>query len=202
MRFASIYNQYLLYLLFKLKNRPKLIHIKEHDNSFIYLDDTFIKYALVHENIRYEMTISYIDREAYDLAIYVFVYSSFTELWHHTMGLYYYECTETFNSLVMSQLQHYFRKIHIDWDSDKHYCPWLYDRVITYHQTCTSKVRSILRTYRLELQGKINRRKYLMMQKAFTIWKEWYYDPNNPNGYVKRITRHYGWTNSNLTSFD
>lgn len=144
-----------------------------------------IHFFMYRDNIRLEITIYYHDKYVMDITIFVFVYDEDMHLWYNYTeyvdsinndstfdNLFIDECCER----VYTQLSHVFYKIQVT-------STWFLTK-----QSCTPKTRNYVRKYISRIRNTYRETiERFRKKRSFTIWKEWYFHPDNKDGYIRRF---------------
>lgn len=178
--------------IFTLNDTNKYYTIEIKHNSISYL---------IEENmVKYKIVLRYRDKHVQNISIYGSRYIINENLWDQTDDLYIISYFDEFYIQVLLQLQNYFYTINskcdeiIDDFQDNY---WIYCRLKLFEQNCTPKTAKYLQIYRKKLKLKqyfrkwINFMNQIILKRKFEIWKEWYFDPINQQGYIKRLRKIY-----------
>jgi hypothetical protein len=184
----------------------------KHEDIYIFtLNDTNIYYTieithnsvsyLIEENmVKYRIVLRYRDKHVQNISIYGSRYIINENLWDQTDDLYIISYFDEFYIQVLLQLQNYFYTINSKCDEiidDFQDSYWIYCRLKLFEQNCTPKTARYLQVYRKKLKLKQYFRKWtkfinqIILKRKFEIWKEWYFDPINQHGYIKRLRKIY-----------
>ena len=171
----------------------------ENSESFVNITSTSIRYVITNKETtyRYDCYASYADNSIYSLSEYVYYFNTQSLSWHQSIGLDDNDFVKRTREHIRMHLQHAFRHIQTGWYATDYEClqsPSWYITISRFNQSCTPKTRRILLEYIGGLRMAItsNRfRKKKMMRNIFLAWKEWYFDPENTYGYVKRFKPQY-----------
>ena len=66
--------------------------------------------------------------------------------------------------------------------------------MIAFKQQCTPKTKTVLRNFIKSLRKNIQSEYFFnekLIKKIFSIWKDWYFNPENVNGFMKYIKNEY-----------
>lgn len=196
-------NRYALRSYFRLFGNNFLddivvLCLLEHEQSFLYITDKIVHYSILKYDmgLQYECHVYYDEFLIYTVSEYVFRFNPETLCWHQNVGMNDNEFVNTMRNHIRAQLQNAFRRIEIGWGETDFEClqfPLWYTKIKTFQQCCTPKTRRILISYlervrkgaRLCKRANENR-----VRRAFLVWKEWYFNPQNKGGYVTRLLKY------------
>ena len=205
-------NPYALRLHFRLyaerEHAPLMFLLGECiHGSCVELNKYRVSYkVIVHDAstdryLRYDVWVGYTTSapgghsSVYAISAFCYTYSHDVGCWLQRIDDEDYKAFESVHAQIRDQLQHNFRTIDSGWtenDQDALECPWLFSKMVAFHQECTPNTRKRIRRFvdRLLLSRRWRlRAREIMTNIAFSKWKEWYYDPNNKEGYVKRLVQ-------------
>lgn len=178
--------------IFTLNDTKKYYTIEITHNSISYL---------IEENmVKYRIVLRYKDKHVQNISIYGSRYIINETLWNQTDDLYIISYFDEFYIQILLQLQYNFYKINSKCDeiiNDFQDYYWIYCRLKLFEQRCTPKTAKYLQIYRKKLKLKqyfrkwINFMNQIILKRKFEIWKEWYFDPMNQQGYIKRLRKIY-----------
>lgn len=167
----------------------------ENSESFVNITSTSIRYVITNNetDYRYDCYASYSDNSIYSLCEYVYYFNTQSLSWHQSIDLDDNEFVRRTREHIRMQLQHAFHHIETGWKATDYEClqslPW-YTTISRFNQSCTPKTRRILLEYIGGLKKAVVSRRFRKkktIHKVFLAWKEWYFDPENTYGYVKRF---------------
>ena len=171
----------------------------ENIESFINITHSSIHYVIANKemNYRYECYLSYMGNRIDRLSEFVYYFNTQSLLWHQTFDLDDNDFVKITRERIRMQLQNAFTHIQTGWYATDYEClqsPSWYVNITRFNQSCTPKTRRILLEYIGGLRKAVVSRRFLkkkMLRKVFFAWKEWYFDPKNQGGYVRRLRKRY-----------
>jgi hypothetical protein len=178
-------------------DRRYLLQIREYDSFCrVEIDSKSICYHLhPHEFVEYILSINYDGRTIRTISEYVFSYHTVANnLYSERIQIFQYKESpyiQKHRNLIKLQLQNYFYKIQsglnlYDIETD----PWYYNEIQSFQQFARLKTTSYIRNFILRLRKNIQSQRHFQKQLLkffFHAWKEWYYNPFNNNGYIKKL---------------
>lgn len=193
---VPIKNKYILRTFLRLfENRTHILFIHGCDESYIKIFNDSIEYFLVFDNIQYNFIIFYRKNNIIHLSEYVFEYSIETCLWYQTIDYEDSIVINQYRQYILSHLQNCFYSIDTYWtNTDFLEYPWLYSHMIAFKQKCTPKTKQYIDNFITYLRKKIEKKHVFnkkILKRKFSIWKEWYFNPNNLNGFIKYVKNEY-----------
>ena len=171
----------------------------ENIESFINITDSSIHYVIANKemNRRYDCYASYAENTIYSLSEYVYDFNEQSSLWYQTIDLDDNDFVKSTREHIRMQLQHAFQHIQTGWYATDYEClqrPSWYVTISRFNQYFTPKTRRILLEYIGGLTKAVISRRFLkkqMLRKLFFEWEEWYFNPNNQGGYVRRLRKRF-----------
>lgn len=169
--------------------------------SCVELSGDTVKYKVVVHDARtnrynrYDVWARYepATRNVHAISAFCYTYCRDEQCWRQRIDEDDYTAFESVHAHIRDQLQHHFHIIDSGWtaaDPDATECPWMFSQMVAFHQACTPDTRTRIRRFvdrmRRCRQWRLRARR-IMKYRAFSKWKEWYYDPDNAEGYVKRL---------------
>lgn len=177
------------FIVFYINNKNCNYEINIAHNSIIYVVQV--------DDIRYQIIFEYTKKHVQKISIYGYLYSVEEDFWIETYDPYLFAYFDEFYIKVLLQVQQNFYTIESNCDAIPHDFHWIYHRVKLFEQRCTPKTAKYLQLFRKKLKLKQYFRKWnkfihqKLLKRKFIIWKDWYYDPTNKHGYVKRLINRY-----------
>lgn len=199
-------NSYALKMFFNyyknLEARDVVIfNIDEHDCKYkVEISHTRIEYFAQQNDFRYSIVLRYTNKHVHIISIYGSRYIIQEDSWHQTDDQCVFSYFDKFHNQVLSQLQNHFYTIKSKCDEiidDFQDFNWVYCSIKSLEQNCRPKTTKYLKLYRQKIKLKQYFRKWttyinqIILKRNFETWKEWYFDPTNKQGYVKRLKRIY-----------
>ena len=97
----------------------------------------------------------------------------------------------------MKLIKQYFniiKTLYKSTDSDMISSPWFYNAMKSFEQTMSFKTSKYVKKYISYIRRQLFYKQYYcfnIQRKILYRWKEWYYNPDNENGYIKKFTSLY-----------
>jgi hypothetical protein len=176
------------------KKRNIMIPIKEYfDGSNITISNDIIQYSIYVMNYRFDCIIFYFNNVVYSVFEIVFQNSSIG-IWYKVVNYEHSEELENCRNCIMNQLQFKFYQIDTGLsanDIESIECPWMFEKLKEFEQKCKKTTCIHVKRYVAHIRNQISKLKYFRLKRSFQIWKEWYYNPNNLNGYILHLDKSY-----------
>jgi len=160
----------------------------------LYLDAESITFSLkINDTTWYEVICGYHENTITHVSEYLRSYSVYEDCWTE---LYDYENNSTVNeyrSHIRALLQQCFyviKTLYTSTDRDMIASPWFYNAMKAFEQTLSSKTSTFVHKYVSCIRNQLFYKKYYhrkLQRNVLESWKKWYYNPDNINGYVKKL---------------
>ena len=179
-------------------HQAKSVVIRENAQSKVCVSHDTIQYVMMNGGIRYEVIASYKAHHVLGLSEFVFTYSPITDLWHQIMHYANDSFVCACRNHIRSHLHHAFYTIQSSWQTchpECMECPWFYGMMMSFEQTCTPKTSRYIHRYVHRLKQSVVSNTYRnrhVLTKMFSLWKQWYYHPDNTSGYATKLALKYG----------
>lgn len=172
--------------------------IRGRNRSFLNITENTLHYSIVSEDVglRYECYVNYEEFEIYSISEYIFFFDTTIMCWRQSVEMDNHEFINATRYFIREQLQNTFRRIESGWKETDFEClqsPMWYANMKSFHQACTPKTRGILMLYRKRLRDGVRVRKRAndnRLRKGFSGWKNWYFNPQNKEGYVRLFLKY------------
>lgn len=194
---VSIENKYIFKNFFRLFENVTyyIIFIQGYNESYIKIYSDSIEYYLIFDNIEYNFIVIYNNKNIIHVCEYAFEYSIDTCLWRQIFDYEHNININQHRQYILSHLQNYFYNIDMYWTQhDFIYHHWIYYHLIAFKQKCTPRTKTILQKFIICLRKNIQKRHIFnttIIRRKFSIWKDWYFNPDNVNGFMKYIKNEY-----------
>lgn len=142
-------------------------------DSYFIFDELELRYVMTNDVIRYECVVRYVDTHVSAIMENRYEFDNATMLWFPIVDVVECVFEKQCRNLVMSQIKNHFYTI----------TPC---NVQKYSQRCTPITQLHVHRYACKLRLRI----------FFNKWKQWFYNPDNVNGYMRQLKSKYGWLSS------
>jgi hypothetical protein len=96
------------------------------------------------------------------------------------------------------------KTLYTSTDSDMIDAPWFYNNMKMFEQTISLKAQNFVKKYVNSLQTQLILRTYYnsqLQKRILNNWKEWYFCPENENGYLKKLRTSYDCSKKSNSSY-
>ena len=169
------------------------IHNYSLDN-YVYLNSSSIRFNFkIDEYSSYLFHFTYCHKNINSISEYVRVFSPIENCW---VEIYNYEDNvfiNTHREYIRVILKTYFQNIKTNFkstDSDMIESPWFYKKMCAFEQRISLYTLTIVRQFIHKIRCQLKYKKYYhktLQKNAFCNWKEWYFNPINQHGYLKKL---------------
>ena len=202
-------NKYSLkaFLILNKLNHNNLNHLKstivasiigESLLDTLYLDAESITFHLkINDTTWYKVICGHDANTITNVSEYLRSYSEYEDCWTE---LYDYENNSKLNeyrSDIMALVKQCFNNIktlYKSTDSDMIASPWFYKVMKSFEQTMSFKTSKYVKNYIRYIRRQLFYKQYYcfnIQRKMLRSWREWYYNPENENGYMKKLASIY-----------
>jgi len=164
----------------------------------LYLDVESITFHLkINDTTWYKLICGHNANTITNVSEYLRRYSEYEDCWTE---LYDYENNSKVNeyrSDIMALVKQCFNNINTLYkstDDDMISSPWFYNVMKLFKQTMSFKTSKYVKNYISYIRRQLFYKQYYyfnLQRKYLCNWREWYYDPNNINGYMKKLASIY-----------
>lgn len=177
----------------KINKRNVMIPIKEYfDGSNINISNDIIQYSIYVMNYRFDCIIYYSKKIVY--SVFEIVFQRKSGIWYKVVEYEKEKELENCRTCIMNQLQVMFYRIDTGLaanDVESIESPWMYRKLKEFEQQCRVETRIHVKRFVAYIRNKLSKLRYFRLKRCFDIWKEWYYNPNNLNGYIMHLHESY-----------
>lgn len=169
------------------------IHNYSLDN-YVYLNSSSIRFNFkIDEYSDYLFTCTYCHKNINFISEYVRVFSPIEHCWKE---IYEYQDNvfiNTHREYIRMMLKTCFHNIKTNFkstDSDMIESPWFYQKMCAFEQRISLYTLTIVRQFIHKIRFQLELKKYYhktLRKNAFCNWKEWYFNPINQHGYLKKL---------------
>lgn len=190
MEFICLTDHYALRKLLKRTNVNLTLPIRDSDYGCFFLlhlhaTSKLIVFTMTEDDLQYRIYIDFKQKNIYNVEEIIYVFDSDTNLWRFTdydnLTEKEKKLTEHWFMQICPQLCNSFYSISGKYHRDPFVNYQTNLRIRHLIQTCTPDVKQIVIKYIDHIKKSLNKR------RSFFIWKEWYFYPKNPNGFIKRF---------------
>ena len=164
----------------------------------LYLNADSITFHLkINDTTWYKVICGHNANTITNVSEYLRSYSEYEDCWTE---LYDYENNSKVNeyrSNIMKLVKQCFNNIktlYKSTDSDMISSPWFYNVMKLFEQTMSIKTSKYVKNYIGYIRRQLFYKQYYcfnLQRKMLCSWREWYYNPNNENGYMKKLASIY-----------
>jgi hypothetical protein len=211
----NIKNQYSLQKFFDINqfisdNHIIILPIYNYSlDNYVYINSSFIQFNFkIDEYSNYLFHFTYSQKNIYSISEYVRVFSPIEHYWRE---MYDYEDNvfiNTHREYIRMMLKTCFHNIKTKFkstDSDMMESPWFYKKMFAFEQRISLYTLTIVRQFINKIRFQLELKKYYhktLRKNAFCNWKEWYFNPINQHGYLKKLRMCYSWKNAYQYNID
>jgi hypothetical protein len=181
------------FMIKKINKRNVMIPIKEYfDGSNINISNDIIQYSIYVMNYRFDCIIYYSKKIVY--SVFEIVFQRKSGIWYKVVEYEKEKELENCRTCIMNQLQVMFYRIDTGLaanDVESIESPWMYRKLKEFEQRCRVETRIHVKRFVAYIRNKLSKLRYFRLKRSFDIWKEWYYNPNNLNGYIMHLHESY-----------
>jgi hypothetical protein len=175
--------------------------------SHVAITSDSVHYVIDKGSMRYDTVIYYRGKHVISVSSYCFKFCDISRVWYQTNDYHTFAFFNEDRQNVVAQVKNQFYTIDTCWDEDDDEAvenPWWYYNIKTYEQRCTPKTHRYVRLFIEKLRVQVDCNRYFKskrLKRVFQEWKRWYFDPDNVDGYVKRLITNYDLTRNFIRSY-
>ena len=153
----------------------------------------FVVFSYAGGFFRCDVCVDYDAHRVTRVRVFCFEYLFWDRCWSQRSDEHHYARFRDTREKIRAQLSHYFRTVDSQWRSFVGYEDgeaWFLATLRAFDQACTPKTRAALRRYVRTLRSSARARTHrarTLARTHFRKWTEWYFDPDNLRGFVKRL---------------
>lgn len=163
--------------------------------SFLEITPTHVSFVITKRDdalLQYEVHIRRIDRHALGVNAYCYTFCDTNIHWVGTVEERDYAKFADVHEMIVAQARNAFHTVVSRWE---HFPveerePWFMRIIRSFEQRCTPDTRARVHAFVRRLRTSLRARRFVrarLLRRALRLWYEWYFDPNNPRGFVKRL---------------
>lgn len=160
----------------------------------MYLDAQSITFQLQIDDTKwYTLTCGYKKDTISNVSEYLRSYSEYEDCWTEVYDYETNNIVNEYRSNIKRLLQTCFKKIKTMYkstDIDMIESPWFYNIMKSFEQTTSLQTMLYVKNYINSIRSQLACKRHYesnLQLKMFNVWKEWYYNPYNINGYIKTL---------------
>lgn len=164
----------------------------------LYVSSDSITFHLkIEDMIWYKLICHYENHCITSVSEYLRKYSDFEDCWTEIYNYENNNLVNEYRTCIKALVKTCFRRIktqYINTDSDMIDSPWFYNNMKSFEQMISLQAQTHLRKYVNSIKNQLLFRTYYnskLKKRILHSWKEWYYFPENGNGYIKKLRINY-----------
>lgn len=164
----------------------------------LYVNTDSITFHLEIDNMLWYKVICHYENDTItNISEYVRSYSELDDSWTELYDYEHNNLVNEYRNDIKALVKTCFKRIqtlYVSTDSDMIASPWFYNHMKSFEQLISLKTQNHVKKYVNSIRGQLLLRTYYnskLQKRILHHWKEWYYCPENENGYLKKIRTTY-----------
>ena len=184
-------------------NATIVVPIKHKNLDEINLDTLYVTsdsitfHLKIEGMIWYKIICHYENHCITSVSEYLRSYSEFEDCWTEHYDYENNNLVNEYRTYIRALVKTCFRRIktqYINTDSDMIDAPWFYNNMKLFEQTASVKTQDYVKKYVHSIRRQLILKTYYnskLQKRILHTWKDWYYSPENNNGYMKKLRINY-----------